>query len=132
MKTVLTVGVFDLLHLGHIKLFQKAKILGDCLIVAVQTDEYVYKSKPNTKLFIPLEDRKYMVESIRYVDEVLEYNTIDELVQNIEFDILAVGPDQNHLKFQKAFEWCYQRGKKVEIIPRTEGISSSLIRQNIN
>ena len=60
MKRILTVGVFDLLHFGHMELFRKAKALGDHLIVAVQDDENVVKFKPGTKLTYNTEQRCYM------------------------------------------------------------------------
>ena len=55
MKTVITFGVFDLLHFGHINLFRRAKYYGDFLIVAVQDDNNVVANKPNTKLINNLE-----------------------------------------------------------------------------
>ena len=128
MKTVLTVGVFDLLHIGHIKLFQNAHSLGDKLIVAVQNAEYVTKFKPGTQLVYDTDSRRYMVESIRYVDETTVYDVVDEDIKDIDFDILAVGPDQNHSHFQKAFKWCEENGKSVVVIPRTEGISTTLLK----
>lgn len=68
MKKVLTVGVFDLLHIGHIELFRKAKAQGDYLIVAVQDSADVLKYKPQSDLVYSTEERCYMVKAIRYVD----------------------------------------------------------------
>lgn len=127
---VLTAGVYDLMHIGHVKLFEKAKRLGDELIVAIQKDEYVTKYKPSAKLFYALPDRLYMVRSLKYVDRVVEYETVDEIVKTIDFDVFAVGPDQTNEKFQKAFEWCNDNGKQIVVLPRTEGISSTLIRNS--
>ena len=73
-----------------------------------------------------------MVAGIRYVDEVVTYKDVDKDIVNIDFDILAVGPDQKHEGFQRAIEWCKKHGKDVVVIPRTEGISSSLLREFIN
>ena len=53
---------------------------------------------------------------------------MDVDIQNIEFDVFVKGPDQQHAGFQRAVEWCKANGKQVVIIPRTEGISSSLLR----
>lgn len=127
---VLTAGVYDLMHIGHIKLFEKAKRLGDELIVAIQRDEYVTKYKPSANLFYTLSDRIYMVQSLKYVDRVVEYETVDEIVKIVDFDVFAVGPDQINEKFQKAFRWCNDNGKQIVTLPRTEGISSTLIRNN--
>ena len=128
MKTVITVGVYDMLHIGHVLLFKHAKELGDKLIVAVQADEYIKKYKPETNLIYSIEERLFMVSSIKYVDEVIIYKDVDKDLQNIEFDIFAKGPDQNHAGFQRAVEWCMEHGKEVVIIPRTEGISSTMLR----
>ncbi|MCM1139769.1 MAG: adenylyltransferase/cytidyltransferase family protein [Muribaculum sp.] len=128
MKTVLTVGVFDLLHYGHIELFRKAKLHGDLLIVAVQESEYVTKFKPNANLVYNTDERLYMVSAIKYVDNVTTYTSIDKIIDKIEFDVFAVGEDQNHDKFKAAIDWCKNNGKEVVCLPRTEGISTSMIK----
>lgn len=129
MVKVLTVGVYDMLHVGHVLLFMKAKNLGDELIVAVQDGDTVLKYKPETKMIYTTEERLYMVSSVKYVDKVITYKDIDVDIQNIDFDIFAKGPDQIHDGFKRAVEWCEKHGKKVAIIPRTEGISSTLLRE---
>lgn len=122
-----------MLHIGHILLFKHAKELfpgEDCkLIVAVQDGDYILKYKPGTKMIYTTEERMLMVSSIRWVDEVVNYKDVDVDIQNIDFDVFAKGPDQNHAGFQRAIEWCKQNGKEVVVIPRTEGISSSLLRE---
>ena len=128
MKTILTVGVYDMLHIGHMLLFKHAKELGDKLIVAVQADECIKKYKPEADLVYSTEERLFMVSSIRYVDDVIIYNDIDQDIQKIDFDVFAKGPDQNHAGFQRAVEWCKEHGKEVVVIPRTEGISSTMLR----
>ena len=128
MKKVLTFGVYDMLHIGHILLFQRAKALGDHLIVAVQEGDYILKYKPDTKMIYSTEERLYMVESIKYVDEVVTYKDVDIDIQQIDFDIFAKGPDQQHEGFQRAVRWCEQNGKEVVVLPRTEGISSTRLR----
>ena len=132
MKKVLTFGVYDLLHIGHILLFKHAKEKGDFLIVAVQDGEYIQKYKPNAKIVNTTDERRMMVASIRFVDEVVTYKDVDKDIVNIDFDVFAIGPDQNHKGFQKAVEWCKANGKEVVVIPRTEGISSSLLREFAN
>lgn len=129
MKRVLTFGVYDMLHIGHILLFKKAKDLGDELIVAVQDGDVVLKYKPNTNLVYTTEERQYMVSTIKYVDRVLIYKDIDLDIKDIDFDIFVKGPDQCHEGFKKAIEWCNSHGKQVVTIPRTEGISSTLLRK---
>ena len=75
------------------------------------------------------EERLYMVSSIKYVDEVIVYKDVDEDIQKIEFDIFAKGPDQQHAGFQRAVSWCKAHEKQVVTIPRTEGISSTMLRE---
>lgn len=132
MKKILTFGVYDLMHIGHVILFKRAKDLGDYLIVAVQDGEQIQKYKPNAQMVYSTEERLFMVSSIRYVDEVVTYKDVDVDIQNIDFDVFAKGPDQNHQGFKKAEEWCIKNGKTVITLPRTEGISSSMLRTNRN
>ena len=128
-KTILTFGVYDMMHIGHILLFKRAKEMGGRLIVAVQDGDCILKYKPNTKIIYTTEERLYMVSTIRYVDEVVTYRNVDKDIQHIDFDILVLGQDQNHSGFQHAIEWCHEHGKEVVRLPRTEGISSSLLRE---
>lgn len=133
MKTVLTVGVFDLLHYGHFELFRRAKELAGKdgnLTVAIQEDEYVTKYKPQAKLFYDWNTRAKMISALRYVDKVVPYKDIDESIKEIDFDVFAVGGDQVHSGFQKAVEWCKKNGKEVVRLSRTEGISSTMLRKN--
>lgn len=133
MKKILTVGVYDMLHIGHILLFKHAKELfpgEECrLLVAVQDGDCILKYKPDTKMVYTTEERMFMVSAVRWVDEVVTYRDVDVDIQNIEFDVFAKGPDQLHAGFQRAMAWCEANGKQVAIIPRTEGISSTLLRE---
>ena len=133
MKTLLTFGVYDMLHIGHILLFKHAKELfpdEECrLIVAVQEGDYILKYKPQAKMVYSTEERMFMVSSVRWVDEVVTYKDVDIDIQNIKFDVFAKGPDQNHAGFQRAVKWCEDNGRQVIIIPRTEGISSTMLRE---
>jgi len=131
MKKVLTVGVFDLLHIGHVNLFRKAKSLGDLLLVAVQDSEVVLKYKPDAKLVSSTEERMFMVKAIRYVDDVFTYKAVDDIIQKVDFDIFAIGQDQRHDGFTKAIKWCKMHNKEIVTIPRTEGISSSFLKEQI-
>lgn len=131
MKRILTVGVYDLLHVGHVELFRKARALGDHLTVAVQASDVVTAFKPDTHLVYTTEERCYMVRAIRYVDEVVVYRDVRDIVKEVPFDVFAKGPDQQHVGFQAAVEWCEQNGREVVTLPRTEGISSSELKQLI-
>lgn len=129
MSTILTFGVYDMLHLGHILLFKRAKELGQKLIVAVQDGSVVAKYKPEAQMVYSTEERAYIVSTIKYVDEVIIYKDVDVDIKNVDFDILVKGPDQKHQGFQRATDWCKANGKEVVVIPRTEGISSTFLRE---
>lgn len=132
MKRLLTFGVYDMLHIGHILLFKHAKELlpgEECyLIVAVQDGDCILKYKPETKMVYSTEERMFMVGAVRWVDDVVKYRDVDVDIQNMDFDIFVKGPDQQHAGFQKAVAWCEKQQKQVITIPRTEGISSTLLR----
>lgn len=128
MRKVLTVGVYDILHIGHILMFKHAREQGEHLTVAVQESDFIKKYKPNAKMIYSTEERTFMVSSIKFVDNVITYQSVDELIKNVAFDIFAVGPDQNHEGFKKAIEWCINNKKQVVTIPRTTGISSTALR----
>jgi len=130
-KKILTVGVYDLLHKGHVELFRRAKGLGDYLIVAAQDGDYILKYKPNAKVLNSTEDRKYMIKSIRYVDEVITYTDVDKIVQDVDFDVFVTGPDQCHSGFQRAIKWSEEHGKEHVVLARTDGISSSELKARI-
>ena len=131
MKTVLTVGVFDLLHVGHIELFRKARALGDRLIVAVQDSATVEKYKPGCPTVNGTEERMYVVKAIKYVDDVVVYTDVDKIMDEVDFDIFVFGGDQKHPGFQALERWCREHGKEMVRLPRTEGISSSEIKEHI-
>ena len=131
MKKILTVGVYDLLHIGHVNLFRRARKLGDSLTVAVQRSEVVLKYKPEAKLVYTTDERMYMVKAIRYVDNVIEYEGVDDIVKTADFDVFVTGPDQIHAGFQAAIHWCRENGKETVVLPRTEGISSSWLKEQI-
>ena len=130
-KKVLTVGVYDLLHKGHVELYRRAKGLGDYLIVAAQDSDYILKYKPNAKVLNSTDDRKYMIKSIRYVDEVITYTDVDEIVKKVDFDVFVTGTDQCHAGFQRAISWCEEHGKEHVVLARTDGVSTSALKAKI-
>lgn len=131
-RKVLTVGVYDLLHKGHVELYRRAKGLGDYLIVAAQDSDFILKYKPTAKVLNSTEDRKYMIKSIRYVDEVITYTDVDKIVQEVEFDVFVTGPDQCHQGFQRAIQWCEEHGREHIVLGRTDGVSSSELKAKIS
>lgn len=130
-RKVMTVGVYDLLHKGHVELYRRAKGLGDYLIVAAQDGDFILKYKPTAQVMNSTEDRKYMIKAIRYVDEVITYTDVDRIVQEVDFDVFVTGPDQIHAGFQRAIQWCEEHGKEHIVLGRTDGISSSELKAKI-
>lgn len=133
MKTVVTFGVYDLLHWGHFELFRRCKDYageGGKLIVAIQSDEWVTKFK-DVKLTYSWDQRAKMIAALRYVDEVVPYTAVDETIKTLDFDAAIFGPDQKHAGFQRAKAWCEANGRQVVVLERTEGISSSQIRSGV-
>lgn len=128
---VLTFGVFDYLHYGHLKLFERASKYGDYLIVAVQRDEEIHKTKPDAQMRYNLDERMEFIGAIRFVNKVVPYTQVDHDIKTLDFDILILGGDQNHAGFQRAIAWATNNGKKVIRLERTEGISSSKIKKEV-
>ena len=132
MKKVITVGVFDYFHLGHLRLFENAKKLGDYLIVAVQDGDCILKTKPNAHVLYTTEQRIDLVKALRVVDEVIIYQDVDTFLPTVDFDVFAIGGDQNHEGFQRAVKWCEENNKDVVRLSRTPGICSSEIKRELN
>lgn len=127
MKTVITYGTFDLLHKGHIYLLQRAKELGDYLIVALSTDEF-NKDKKNKVCAQPYEERKLILESLRFVDEVIPEEDWEQKVKDVlehHVDVFTIGDDWKG-KFDFLKEYC-----DVVYLKRTEGISTTARKEMI-
>lgn len=127
MKRVITYGTFDLLHRGHINILRRAKELGDYLIVAISTDEFnAIKGK---KAYYTYEERKAIVEAIRYVDLVIPETSWEQKIDDIKkynVDIFVMGSDWEG-KFDYLRDYC-----EVVYLPRTEGISTTKIKEDLN
>ena len=131
MTKVVTFGVFDYFHYGHLKLFERAKAMGDYLIVAIQAEEYILKYKPEAQILYSQEQRMELINALEVVDEVAVYTDIDKSIKEIDFDVWAKGEDQNHAGFQAAEKWALEHGKTVKVLPRTPNISTTKIRQQL-
>ncbi len=128
MKRVITYGTFDLLHYGHINLLRRAKALGDYLIVALSTDEFNWKSKQK-KTYFSYEQRKQLLESIRYVDLVIpEENWTQKRtdVKDYHIDTFVMGDD-----WKGKFDFLKDEGVDVLYLSRTPEISSSKIKHDL-
>lgn len=96
MKIIFVNGCFDVLHPGHIQLFEYAKSLGDYLIVAIDSDEKVSQMKGKERPIFSQEDRSKVLEAIRYIDVVHIFNSkeeLEDLIKTINPDIMVVGSD---------------------------------------
>ena len=127
MKTVITYGTFDILHYGHINLLKRAKALGDFLIVAISTDEF--NALKGKKSYYNYEIRKMMLEAIKYVDLVIPETCWEQKVEDVKkynVAIFTMGSDWEG-KFDFLKDYC-----EVVYLPRTEGISSTKIKEDNN
>lgn len=133
MKKILTFGVFDYFHIGHLYLFKQCKQYGDYLIVAVQDERFILKYKPDAKILYSTEQRVEILNALSIVDKVIVYDTVSvKALEKIEFDILALGEDHIGKRFDEIVEWCEKNNKEVVRLKRTSGICSSQIKNGLN
>ena len=129
MKKILTYGTFDLFHIGHLNILRNSKEIGDYLVVAVSTDEF--NEIKGKKAYYSYEDRKSIVEAIKYVDEVIPEYDWDQKPNDIKkynIDVVVMGDDwKGNPKFEDLKKYC-----EVIYLPRTEGISSTKIKNDLN
>ncbi|MBR5246144.1 MAG: glycerol-3-phosphate cytidylyltransferase [Clostridia bacterium] len=127
MRKVITYGTFDLLHYGHIQLLRRAKERGDYLIVALSTDEFNWNSKQK-KCYFSYEQRKLLLESIRYVDLVIPEENWEQKISDVkEFkvDTFVMGNDWEG-KFDFLKDYC-----EVVYLERTPEISTTQIKKDL-
>lgn len=127
MKKVITYGTFDLLHYGHINLLQRAKALGDYLIVALSTDEFNSIEK-NKVTYFTYEERKRLLEAIRYVDLVIPEENWEQKITDVQeyrVDTFVIGDDWTG-KFDFLKEYC-----EVVYLERTPEISTTKIKADL-
>lgn len=128
MKRVITYGTFDLLHYGHINLLRRAKALGDYLIVVISSDEFNWTEK-HKKCYFTYEQRKALVESIRYVDLVIPENSWTQKrsdMHEYHVDTFVMGDD-----WKGKFDFLKDEGVEVVYLPRTPEISSSKMKKDL-
>lgn len=127
MKKVITYGTYDLLHVGHINLLRRAKEMGDYLLVVLSSDEF--NELKHKTAYHSYEDRKKILEAIRYVDEVIPEYTWEQKIQDVidnDIDIFVMGHDWTG-QFDFLKEYC-----EVVYLPRTEGISTTKIKNDLH
>lgn len=126
MTTVITYGTFDILHAGHIHLLRRARALGDRLIVGLSTDAF-NRGKHKSAL-LNYENRKMVLEAIRYVDEVfpeVSWEQKEDDIRTHRADIFVMGADWEG-KFDFLSDCC-----DVRYLPRTPEISTTAIRESL-
>jgi len=126
MKKIITYGTFDILHYGHINLLKRAKELGDYLVVGLSSD--TFNSIKGKKTYYDYPTRKKMLESVRYVDEVVFEACWEQKINDIlnnEVSVFVMGDDWKG-KFDYLKEYC-----DVIYLPRTPDISTSQIKEDL-
>jgi len=127
MKKIITYGTFDLFHFGHLRILERAKRLGDYLIVAVSTD--AFNQVKGKKCVYPYEHRAKIVKAIRYVNEIIpetEWEQKRRDVVELDINALVMGSDWEG-KFDDLKDLC-----EVVYLPRTPDISTTDIKSNVN
>ncbi len=128
MRRVITYGTFDLLHYGHINLLRRARALGDYLVVALSTDEFNWNEKKK-RCYFSYEQRKALVESIRYVDLVIPEENWEQKRRDIHLygiDVFVMGDD-----WAGKFDFLREEGADVVYLPRTPEISTTQIKRDL-
>ena len=135
-KVGITVGVFDLFHVGHLNLLERCKAMCDKLIVAVCQDDYVTQIKKKTPIY-PAADRMRILAALKCVDEVIPVSieeTEDKmlLIKNHPFDVLFSGDDwKGTPRYLKTEEQFAKYGAKIEYLPYTQGVSTTQTKELI-
>ena len=127
MKRILTYGTFDTLHFGHIHLLQRARALGDQLIVGLSTDNF--NVQKNKKAMHCWKERKFFLEALKCVDLVIAEKAWEQKSDDIELyhvDVFTIGSDWTG-KFDFLSKYC-----EVVYLPRTPNVSSTQIRKILN
>lgn len=128
MKRIITYGTFDLLHYGHINLLKRAKALGDYLIVGLSTSEFNLKEK-HKQCYFSYEQRKSLLEAIRYVDLVIPEESWEQKIEDIHqyhVDTFVIGDD-----WTGKFDFLRKEGCDVVYLPRTPEISTTIIKHDL-
>lgn len=128
MRRVITYGTFDLLHYGHINLLRRAKEMGDYLIVALSTD-YFNEVDKGKKTYFSYEQRKQLLEAVRYVDLVIPEENWKQKISDMHeyhIDTFVMGDD-----WKGKFDFLRDEGVDVIYVPRTPEISTTKIKTDI-
>lgn len=126
MRTILTYGTFDILHIGHVNLLRRARALGDRLIVGLSTD--AFNAAKHKSSLLDYDNRRVVLEAMRHVDLVIPETSWEQKVTDIrahDVDVFVMGSDWEG-KFDFLREHC-----EVVYLPRTADISSTSVKQDL-
>jgi len=129
-----TAGVYDMFHIGHLNIIERAKQRCDYLIVGVNSDEATYDYKKKYPI-IPEDERMEIVKAIRYVDEVVRVDNTDKkhAYNRYGYDVIFVGDDhRDEPQWQELDHYLRQYGSEVCYLSYTRHISSSKLAEVIN
>lgn len=129
-----TQGTFDLFHIGHLNLLEKAKIHCDYLIVGVNSDELVKEYK-NKDVIVTVDERAKILRALRCVDEVIITNSLDKVKyhQLLNFDKIFIGDDWvNDERWVQTKEEMANLGAELVFLPYTQTTSSTILRKKIS
>lgn len=132
-KVGYTTGVYDMFHIGHLNILRRAKEQCEYLIVGVSTDENVQAYKHKSPI-IPYEERKAIVEAIRYVDEVVPQVSMDKMAawEKLHFDVMFHGDDwKGSSMYDEIQEKFNAVGCQLVFLPHTDGTSSTELRKKL-
>jgi rfaE bifunctional protein nucleotidyltransferase chain/domain len=137
MKIVLTCGVYDVLHIGHINILRRAKCLGDHLVVGIQTDAWVMKTK--SKPILSTKERMEQMKALGIADKVISYTGSNSILKPFLNTLKKVKPNifvhgEDWVKQHDTLEikeYMKKHGIKIVLLPRTKGISSTDIKERI-
>ncbi len=128
MRKVITYGTYDLFHHGHVNIIRRAKELGDYLIVGISSDEF-NETEKHKDTYFSYEERKLVIESLKYVDEVIPETNWQQKIEDVKkygIDVFVIGDDWQG-KFDFLKEYC-----EVVYLKRTEGVSSTQMKQDLH
>jgi glycerol-3-phosphate cytidylyltransferase len=136
-RKVYTGGTFDLFHRGHVNFLRQCKEIGDCVIVSLNTDEFIYRYKGEYPV-ISYEDRKEVLLSCKYVDKVIPNSEGEDskpTILDVNPKFIVIGSDWAKKDYYKQMnftqEWLDENDYMLIYIPYTDNVSTTLIKKKL-